>query len=168
MFRAIISPNFMSTTAWGTRIMHTRCCRPVTSWVHYTTSCNTQSNAPKDVRNHRPKHVELIGISNKLFLLHLVRCLYYLYQWQTVKQILNLQLVFSVTNTRQQTVWFSEFGFHGSVHHVDCSKWNQRDAVQQVFYCTLVGCTYFGCRRHPSSGAQYVQSRSIVTMCVWW
>ena len=25
------------------------------------------------------------------------------------------------------------FGFHGSVHHVDCSKWNQRDAVQQVF-----------------------------------
>jgi len=32
-----------------------------------------------------------------------------------------------------------KFGFHGSVHHVDCSKRNQRDGVQQVFYCTLVG-----------------------------
>ena len=29
-------------------------------------------NAPEDVRNHRPKHVELIGIINKPLLLHLV------------------------------------------------------------------------------------------------
>ena len=50
----------------------------VTSWVHYTTSCNTQSSAPEDGRNNRPKHVELIGIINKLLLLHLVGCLYYL------------------------------------------------------------------------------------------
>ena len=54
--------------------------RPATSWVHYTTSCNTQSSAPEDGRNYRPKHVELIGIINKLLLLHLVGCLYYLYQ----------------------------------------------------------------------------------------
>ena len=40
--------------------------------MHYTTSCNTQSGAPEDGRNHRPKHVELIGIINKLLLLHLV------------------------------------------------------------------------------------------------
>jgi hypothetical protein len=46
--------------------------RPATSWVHYTTSCNTQSGAPEDGRNHRPKHVELIGIINKPLLLHLV------------------------------------------------------------------------------------------------
>jgi len=39
--------------------------------VHYTTSRNTQSSAPEDGRNHRPKHVELIGIINKPFLLHL-------------------------------------------------------------------------------------------------
>ena len=39
---------------------------------HYTTSCNTQSIAPEDGRNHRPKHVELIGIINKPLLLHLV------------------------------------------------------------------------------------------------
>ena len=89
MFRAIISPIFRSTrlcvTAYG--IMHPRCCRPVswkrrksasripataTSWVHYTTSCNTQSSAPEDGRDHRPKHVEMIGIINKPLLLHLV------------------------------------------------------------------------------------------------
>jgi hypothetical protein len=36
--------------------------------------------APEDGRNHHPKHVELIGIINKPLLLHLVGCLYYLYQ----------------------------------------------------------------------------------------
>ena len=38
---------------------------------HYTTSCNTQSSAPEDGRDHRPKHVELIGIINKPLLLHI-------------------------------------------------------------------------------------------------
>jgi len=57
--------------------------------VHYTTSCNTQSSAPEDGKNNCPKHVELIGIINKPLLLHLVGCLYYLYQWCTVKQISN-------------------------------------------------------------------------------
>ena len=46
--------------------------RPATSWVHYTTNCNTQSSAPEDGRNQHPKHVELIGIINKLLLLLLV------------------------------------------------------------------------------------------------
>jgi len=46
--------------------------RPTTSWVHYTTSCNTQSSTPEDGRDQRPKHVELIGIINKPLLLHLV------------------------------------------------------------------------------------------------
>jgi hypothetical protein len=45
---------------------------PATSWVHYTTSCNTQSSAPEDGRDHRLKHVELIGIINKPLWLHLV------------------------------------------------------------------------------------------------
>jgi len=53
--------------------------RPATSWVHYTTSCNTQSIAPEDGQNNCPKHVELPGIINKPLLLHLVGCLYYLY-----------------------------------------------------------------------------------------
>ena len=46
--------------------------RPATSWVHYTTSCNTQSSAPEDGRDHRPKPVDLIGIINKPLLLHLI------------------------------------------------------------------------------------------------
>ena len=35
---------------------------PVTSWVHYTTSCNTQSSVPEDGQNNCPKHVQLTGI----------------------------------------------------------------------------------------------------------
>ena len=50
--------------------------QPATSWVHYTTSCNTQSSAPEDGQNNCPKHVVLIGIINKPLLLHLVGCLY--------------------------------------------------------------------------------------------
>ena len=46
--------------------------RPATSWVHYTTSCNTQSRAPEDGHDHPPKRVELIGIINKPVLLLLV------------------------------------------------------------------------------------------------
>jgi len=61
--------------------------RPATSWVHYSTSCNTQSSAPEDGQNDCPKHVELTGIINHPLSLHLVGCLYYLYQWCTVKQI---------------------------------------------------------------------------------
>ena len=38
--------------------------------MHYTTGCKTQSSAPEDGQNYRPKHVELIGIINKLLLLH--------------------------------------------------------------------------------------------------
>ena len=50
-------------------IMHPRCCpaddRPATSWVHYITSCNTQSSAPEDGQNNCPKHVELTRIIKK-------------------------------------------------------------------------------------------------------
>jgi len=38
-------------------------------------------------QNNCPKHVELTGIINMPLLLHLVGCLYCLYQWCTVKQI---------------------------------------------------------------------------------
>ena len=41
---------------------------------------NTQSSAPEDGQNNFLKHVELTGIINKQLLLHLVGCLYYLYQ----------------------------------------------------------------------------------------
>ena len=84
MFRAIILPIFRSTrlcvTACG--IMHPRFCRPVAGRQHCGCSISqavTRSNAPEDGQNNCPKHVELTGIINKQFLLHLVGCLYYLY-----------------------------------------------------------------------------------------
>ena len=73
--------------------------RPATSWVHYTTSCNTQSSAPEDGQNNFPKHVELNGIINKT-LLHLVGCLYYLYQWCTVKQISDNEIYLLIKYTK--------------------------------------------------------------------
>ena len=59
--------------------------RPATSWVHYTTNCNTQSSTPEDGWDHSPKHVELIGIINKLLLLLLVGCLYHYTQVPVVR-----------------------------------------------------------------------------------
>jgi len=106
MFRAMISPIFRSTRLCVTDcgIMHPR-CRWTVAWkrrnsvskppagiipVIYTTSCNTQFNAPDDGQNHHPKHVEMIEIINKPLLLHLIGCLYYLYQRYTVKKISKL------------------------------------------------------------------------------
>ena len=78
MFWAIVLPIFRSTrlrvTACG--IMHPRCCQLVASNI----VGGTQSSAPEDGKNNCPKHVELTGIINKPLLLHLVGCLYYLYQ----------------------------------------------------------------------------------------
>ena len=87
MFRAIILPIFRITRLCTTACMLPAGGRPAASSVHYTTSCNTQSSAPEDGKNNCLKHVELTGIINKPLLLHLVGCLYYLYQWWTVKQI---------------------------------------------------------------------------------
>ena len=94
MFREIILPIFRSTRLCVTvcGIMHPRCCRPAKSWMHSTTSSNKQSSAPEDGQNNCPKHVELSGIISKPLLLHLVGCLYYWYQWCTVKQISNNEI----------------------------------------------------------------------------
>ena len=102
MFRAIILPIFKNTRLFVTAcgIMHPRSCRPVTSWVHYTTSCNTQSSASKDGQNNCPKHVELTGIINKPLLLHLVGCLYYLNQWCTAKKISDNEIYLSIKHTK--------------------------------------------------------------------
>ena len=74
MFRALIPPIFRNTrlcvTACG--MMHRRYIIPQ--------AVNTQSSVPEDGRDQRPKHVELIGIITKSSLLHLVGCLYYLYE----------------------------------------------------------------------------------------
>jgi len=58
-------------------------------WVHYNTSCNTQSSAPEDGQNNCPKHDELTGIIYKPLLLHLVGCLHYLYFIIFFRDLLN-------------------------------------------------------------------------------
>jgi hypothetical protein len=68
-------------SSWYNAATKLRAChRQATSWVHYTTSCNTQSSVPEDGQNNCPKYVELTGIINKPLMLHLVGRLYYLYQ----------------------------------------------------------------------------------------
>ena len=89
--------------------------RPVTSWVLYTTSCNTQPSAPEDGRNYRPKHVELIGIINKPLLLHLVGCLYYLYQWYTVNQKSNLRIT-SVLSVKKKKFRYNRTRITGTLN----------------------------------------------------
>ena len=49
-----------------------------TSWMHYTTSCNTESSVLEDGKNNCPKNVELTGIITKPLLLHLVGCLLFI------------------------------------------------------------------------------------------
>ena len=115
MFRAIILPIYRSTrlcvTACG--IMHPRCCRPTdvrpaTSWVHCTTSCNTQSSAVQDGQNNCMKYVELTGIINKPLLLHLVGCLYYLYQWCTVKQTSDNEIYLLIKYIKSVIWWVAK------------------------------------------------------------
>jgi len=82
--RAIILPIFRSSrlcysVCYNATTMLPAGHRPATSWVNYTTSCNTQSSAPEDGQNNYPKHAELAGIINKPLLLHLVGYMYYLY-----------------------------------------------------------------------------------------
>ena len=100
--------------------------RPATSWLHYTTSCNTQSSAPEDGQNNCPKRVELTGIINKPLLLHLVGCLYYLYHWCTVKQISDNEIYLLIKYTKN-VLWrvarrlaYIEDAWCLKVKEVDC------------------------------------------------
>jgi len=60
----------------------------------------TQSSVPEDGQNNCPKHVELFEIINKLLLLHLFGCLYYLYQ-TNIKFKNNVVVLYG-----SLTIWF--------------------------------------------------------------
>jgi len=82
--------------------------------VHYTTTCNTQSSAPADERDQRPKNVELIGIINKPLLLHLVgvyiiQSHHYLYL-EPVHYILYYSLFEYRTKLSRNLIWKSRVG----------------------------------------------------------
>ena len=68
MFRAIILPIFKSTSL----------CVTVRGCI--IPQAVPQFSAREDGQNNYPKHVELTGIINKPLWLHLVGCIYYLYQ----------------------------------------------------------------------------------------
>ena len=133
MFRAIILPIFRNTrlcvAVCGMR--HTRCCRPP---LYYTTSCNTQSSAPEDGQNNCAKHVELTGIINKPLLLHLVGCIYYLYQWCTVKQISDNEIYFLIKYIKS-VLWRAPKRL-SYIQDARCLKVNQSFAAISLFVRT--------------------------------
>jgi len=116
--------------------MHRRCCQLVTRSMtrvrcNSPRSCSwspagsivgalyhkqqTQSSAPEDGRNYRPKHVEMIEITNKLLLLHLVDCLDY-----CNIQIFNLLM--SSTRFESKPTWLQSTGWRSCLRHCVTSR----------------------------------------------
>ena len=146
--------------------LHFQSYRPATSCVHYTTSCNTQSSAPEDGQNNCPKHVELSGIINKPWLLHLVGCLYCLYQWCTVKQISDNEIYLLIKYIKS-VLW--RVAKHLSyVEDARCLKVNRH-----VFYYALGrNVLYNACETEESSTGQLrfqacVIRRGRQKPCMW-
>jgi len=88
MFRVIISPILRSTrlclqfvakcTIDAADWWHEWCGNvPQSHLIHVTSRQQFWCIIPEDGRNYRPKHVELIEITNKLLMLHIVGSLYY-------------------------------------------------------------------------------------------
>ena len=74
---------------------------------------NTQSSAPEDGRNNRPKLVELIGIINQPLLLHLVGCLYYLLrQPLAVLSFMNIGTMKAMFYLRAKMKFFLYFPYY--------------------------------------------------------
>ena len=76
--------------------------------MHYTTSCNTQSSAPEDGRDQRPKHVDMIGIINKPLLLHLVG-VYKVEFFVTTRYMLHNHVVFLENHASIEILWSGIF-----------------------------------------------------------
>ena len=72
------------------------------------TKATVFSSAPEDGQNDFPKHVELTGIINKPLLLHLVGCLYYLYQRCTIKQISDNEIYLLIKYIKKRSLESSE------------------------------------------------------------
>jgi len=88
--------------------------------VCYSLWCNTQSSAPEDGRNCHPKHVELIGIINKLLSFHLIGCLYYLFLNSNHMESVCFVL-FSEQTANSAFHIIKSFGFIREVESVYCA-----------------------------------------------
>ena len=88
-------------------------------------SCNTQSSAPEDGRNNRPKHGELIGIFNKPLLLHLVGCLHYIY-------------INDTRSSKYQTLSVTSYKSTFQIQHSSRDVSSNTQSIQLAFYWLLV------------------------------
>ena len=111
---------------------------PATMSVHYTTICNAQSSAPEDDQNNCPKHVELTGIINKPFLLHLVGCLYYLHQSCTVKQISDNEICLLIKHIK--SVLWRVAKRLSYIEDARCLKVNGKQCSFFVLFMVFVFC----------------------------
>ena len=75
--------------------------------MHCTTSCNKLSSAPEVGQNNCPKHDVLTGIINKPLLLHLVGCLYYLYECCTFKKIIENEIYLLIKYINKELKFYS-------------------------------------------------------------
>ena len=100
---------------------------PATSWLHYTTSCNTQSSAPEDGQNNSPKPVELIGIINNPLLLHQVGCLYYF-----------ISMMHCRANIKIDNSGYYSYVKQGKCGNTACLKFHYILNVQFVTVCLLI------------------------------
>ena len=115
--------------------MHPRCCRPVAGNI-----------VPEDGQNNYPKHVELNGIIKKSLLLHLVGCLYYLYQCCTVKQITDKEIYLLIKYVIKSVLWKVEKRL-SYTEDARCLKVNApcqftplRNFLSLSVWCPLTGC----------------------------
>ena len=95
-----------------------------------------------------PKHVELTGIINKLLLLHLVGCLYYLYQRCTVKQISDIEIYLLIKYIKS-VLWRAakRLPYTEDARCLKCSNWADRATpVVSILRLSVVLCcgTYSG------------------------
>ena len=103
MFWTIILPIIRSTRLCYSLWYNTPTMLPATGWQRrgcIIPQAVAQSSVPEDGQNNFPKHFELTGIIIKPLLLHLVSCLYYLYQWYTVKQISDNKIYLLIKYTK--------------------------------------------------------------------
>jgi hypothetical protein len=138
--------------------------RPVTWWVHYTTTCNTPSSAPEDGQNNCPKHVELTGIINKPLLLHLVGSLYYLYFiifFRLAKQ--------SQFNPLQNVVYFITLPLWFVKHSHFTHTWCGKEACVVLLKCRSgshiqhdMQCNIFP----PSRNHYYHDNTTMSSLCI--
>ena len=158
--------------------MHPRCCRSPAGniGVHYTTSCYTQFSAPEDGRDHRPKHVELIGIINKPLLLHLVG-VYIIYvndvrsnKYQYFACVL-VPLVISHTNVTINGHQTSEIGLSltsRNIHFLSDGCWvNAFEICHVIKMVFIVELTFHWNGLHPFSVSSSGSTLSTTTLSVF-